>query len=140
MRSLAFSLAVLIVLAAPIAALGLASSAGRWARWLVRMGGALGIVGLVLTAAFVVNLVVPRSCSTASSPGATVHEVNRPFVSIAIGDGDCFRSAVAQAQGAVLAGVATSALVALADRRRRGREIRPSAPAGAGASPAARHP
>lgn len=140
MRSLAFSLAVLIVLAVPIAAVGAAISAGQWARWLYRAGGILGIAGLVLTAVFLVNLVVPRTCSTTSLPGKTVREVNRPIISLVLGDGDCFRSAMAQTQGAALAGVATSAVVALVDRTGRRRPLRRSGRVGAGAPPGARSP
>lgn len=140
MRSLAFSLAVLIVLAVPIAAVGAALSAGQWARWLYRAGGVLGIAGLVLTAVFLVNLVVPRTCSTTALPGNALREVNRPIISLVLGDGDCFRSAMAQAQGAALAGVATSAVVAMVDGTGRRRPLRRSGRVGAGASPGARSP
>jgi hypothetical protein len=140
-RSLAFPLALLIVLAAPIVAVGAAVSARQWARWLYRAGGILGVVGFVLTGVFVASLVVPRTCATtSSSPSAVVHEVNRPIISLVLGDGECFRSAMAQAEGAVLAGVASSAVVTLVDRTGRRRPLRRSGRAVAGASPDVRHP
>jgi hypothetical protein len=123
-RSLAFSLAILIVVAVPIALVGLTASAGHWARWLYRAGGLIGVAGLVLTAVFVVNLVIPRSCSTTSIPGHTVHEVNRPILSLVLGDGSCFRSAMGAAEAATLVGVASSTVVALLDRRRRAPALR----------------
>ncbi|MEA2591190.1 MAG: hypothetical protein QOD62_1021, partial [Actinomycetota bacterium] len=105
-----------------------------------RVGGTVGIAGLVLTAGLLVNLVVPRTCATTTVAGQRSHEVNRPAISLVLGGGDCFRSALLQAQGAVLAGVATSALVALVDRTGRRRPLRRSGRAVAGASPGARLP
>lgn len=106
MRSLAYPLALLLVVAIPVAALGLLAGAELWARWMVRAGGLLGVVGVALTAAFAVNLVVPRTCST-----EPVEEVNRPAISLVVGDGDCFRHALGQTQLAVLVGVAASVVV-----------------------------
>lgn len=122
MRTLAFPLAVLLVVLTPLAVIGLVSGADQWARWLLRVGGAVGVAGLVLTAVAVVNLLVPRTCS--KDP---VVEVDRPVISLVLGRGDCFRSALAQTQVAVLVGVGAS--VAAATR---------SARAAGGASPAAR--
>ena len=123
MRSLAGPLALAIVMAAPVVAIGLALSAADWVRWVVRTGGAVGIVGLVLTAVAAVNLVVPRTCAT-----EPVKAVNRPVLSLAVDDGDCFRSALGAVGFLGLAAAATSAVVAgLATRSGR---------AAAGAAPA----
>jgi hypothetical protein len=126
-RSLAGPLALLLVALAPVVVVGAVSSAGRWGRWLVRTGGAVGIVGLVLTAVATVNLVVPRTCAS-----APVRAVNRPVLSLAVDDGDCFHSALGQVGLAGLVGVAASVGAAAVAQRR----ATPSAPAGAGAAPA----
>ena len=106
-RDLAGPMAVLIVVLTPVALLGAGSSATQWAGWLVRTGGAIGAVGLVLTAATVVNLFVPRTC--ASTP---VEQRNRPVLSLAVDEGDCFRSALGQLGLVAVVGVAASAAVA----------------------------
>jgi hypothetical protein len=125
-RSLAGPLALLLVALAPIVVLGAITSSRRWGRWLVRTGGAVGVVGLVLTTAATVNLLVPRTCSS-----APVAKRNRPILSLAVGDGDCFQDALGQVGVAGLVGVAASAAVAaLATRSGRG---------GAGAAPAVRY-
>lgn len=123
-RTLAFPLAVLIVVLTPLAVIGLASSAEQWVRWLLRAGGAVGMAGVVLTAVATVNLLVPRTCAT-----EPVEEVNRPLISLVLGSGDCFRSALAQAQVAALVGVTAS--VAAVTRSER---------VGGGAGPAVRSP
>ena len=123
MRSLAGPLALLIVVASPVAALGAITAASQWARWILRAGGIVGVVGLVLTAAAVVNVLVPRTCATT----ADQREVNRPVLSVAVDDGDCFRSGLGQLELAGLVGVATSAVVALRLRR--------SAPGAGGGAP-----
>lgn len=124
MRDLAAPLALLIVVLAPVALLGALTTAGQWAGWLVRTGGAVGVAGLVLTAAATVNLFVPRTCS--STP---VEQVNRPLLSIAVDDGDCFQGALGQFGLAGLVGVAASAAVVATRATRSGR-------GGAGAAPA----
>jgi hypothetical protein len=121
-RTLAFPLALLLVVAAPIAAIGALSTAGQWARWMVRTGGLLGVAGLVVTGVATVNLLVPRTC--ASNPT----ERNRPVISLVEGGGSCSRSAAAQLQLAVLAGLGASLLV----------WVRRSARDGVGGAPAAR--
>ena len=126
MRSLAGPLALLLVALAPVVVVGAVSSAGQWGRWMVRAGGVAGVVGLVLTAAATVNLVVPRTCAT-----TPVKAVNRPVLSLAVDDGDCFRSALGQVGLAGLLGVAASAAVAALSGARRW-----SRGDGAGAAPA----
>ena len=123
MRSLAGPLALLLVAAAPVVVVGAVSAGGQWGRWLVRTGGVVGIVGLVLTAAATVNLVVPRTCAT-----TPVKAVNRPVLSLAVDEGDCFHRALGQVGLAGLVGVAAS-LAAAATATRSGRD-------GAGAAPA----
>jgi hypothetical protein len=139
-RSFAFVLAIVIVVAVPIAAVGAASSGAQWARWVYGVGGIVGIAGLVLTTGLLVNLVVPRTCSTTTVDGEPSHEINRPAISLVLGGGECFRSALLQGQAAALAGVATSAVVALVDVTGRRRPLRRSGRAGAGASPGVRFP
>jgi hypothetical protein len=123
-RSLAGPLALLLVALAPVVALGAVSSAGQWGRWLVRAGGVVGILGLVLTAAATVNLLVPRTCAT-----APVKIMNRPVLSIAVDEGDCFRTALGQVGLAGLVGVTASIAAAAWSTRSRGD--------GAGAAPVA---
>jgi hypothetical protein len=106
-RSLAGPLALLLVAAAPVVVLGAVTSAGQWGRWLVRAGGVVGIVGLVLTALATVNLVVPRTCAS-----APVEAVNRPVLSLAVDDGDCFHRALGQVGLAGVVGVAASVAAA----------------------------
>lgn len=113
MRSLASPLALVLVVAIPVAFLGFVAAAERWARWMVRAGGLVGVAGLAVTAASAVNLLVPRTCSD-----APVEEVNRPVISLVVGDGACFRDALGQAQLAALVGVAAS--VAVVTRSGRG--------------------
>ena len=122
-RSLAFPLAILIVVLTPLAVIGFVSGADQWARWLLRTGGALGVAGLVLTAMACVNLLVPRTCA-----GDPVEEVNRPLISLVLGSGDCFRSALAQAEVAALVGIAAS-VVAVTRSGRAGDGAAPAVPA-----------
>lgn len=113
MRSLAYPLALALVVVVPVLVVAAAHGVGRWSRWLVRAGGALGVAGLVLTAVATVNLLVPRSCGHGSAA-----ERNRPLISVVVGDGDCFRSAMGQVQIAVL--VALAASLAVLTRSARG--------------------
>lgn len=131
MEALAYPLTVLIVVAVPALAVCAVAAAARWGLWLWQ-AGAVGVAVLVVTGAAAVNLLVPRTCSTTTVAGQREREVNLPVLSIVLGDGPCFRAAMAQAQGAVLTGVAGSALVTMVLRRSRR--------AGAGAAPAAPTP
>lgn len=106
-RTFAFPLALATLIVMSVALVGLVSGLEQWGRWLLRTGGSLGIVGLVVTGIAVANLLVPRTCSTEPVP-----EVNRPVLSVALGDGACFRSALAQLQLAVLVGLGASVAVA----------------------------
>lgn len=117
MRELAFPLACLLVLAVPVLVVAAAANVVRWARWVAKVAGAVGIAGLVLTGVAAANLLVPRTCERIEVPGGVIEEVNRPILSLAVGRGDCFRSAVGQLQLVGLAGVATSAVAALVATR-----------------------
>lgn len=117
MRVLAFPLAFLVVLATPLLVVAAAAGLARWGRWVLRSAGALGVAGLVVTAGGAANLVVPRTCERIEVPGGAIEEVNRPLLSLAVGDGSCFRSAVGQLQLVALAGVATSVVASVAATR-----------------------
>jgi len=123
-ESLAHPLALLIVVAAPIALLGAVAGAWQWGRWLVGAGGVLGMVGAAVTGVAVLNLGVARTCQT----DAAGKHVNRPIISIATGEGDCFRRAMGQLQLAALAGVGASSVVLLRQVRRDGADGAPGAP------------
>lgn len=118
-KTLASPLAGLIVLVLPIAGVLAAGALFDWGRWVVRTAGLAGVAGLVVTAAFVVNLGIARRCD---------HQTNRPVISLVLSRGDCERTAKAWTGAAAIAGVATS-VGAEALRRRR------PAPAGAGGGP-----
>jgi len=109
-------LAWLIVALAPLAALAAGLCATRWAQWLVRAGGTLGIAGLILTGGAAVNLLVPRTCAS----GAQGTTIQRPILSAATGEGNCFRTAWGQLELVALAGVGVSAVVQLRRGRRDG--------------------
>lgn len=121
MRDLAYPLAVLIVAALGVAAVGLAAAARTWVSWVLRIGGTGGLIGLALTAATAVNLFVPRTCAEAETAMGTYREANRPAFSVVVDDGACFRSGLAQVQILALAAVATSA-VSLVGAPARGRQ------------------
>lgn len=77
----------------------------RWGQWLAAVGGALGVVGVAVTAGAFVNLFVPRSCAP--------DEHNLPAVSLVLGRGECLEEGLGQAQLVVLSGqLATTAAVA----------------------------
>ena len=124
MQTLAYPLALGIVVAAPIAAVGAAAGISQWSRWLVRTGGSLGIAGLAVTGLATANLIVARTCST----DETRSIVEPPIISAATGEGDCFRTAWGQMEGAALAGVGASALVLLRRARRDDAGAGPGAP------------
>jgi hypothetical protein len=123
-ETLAHPLALLIVVAAPIALLGAVAGAWQWGQWLVRAGGVLGVVGVVVTGVAVANLGVARTCQT----DAAGKRVNRPIISVATGEGDCFRRAMGQLELAALAGVGASSVVLLRQARRGGADAEPGAP------------
>ena len=116
METWARPLAWLIVALAPLVALAAGFYATRWARWLVRTGGTLGIAGLILTGGAAVNLLVARTCAS----GAQGTTVQRPIMSAVTGEGTCFRTAWGQLQLVTLAGVGVSAVVQLRRGRRDG--------------------
>jgi hypothetical protein len=109
-------LAWLIVALAPLLALAAGLYATRWAQWLVRTGGALGIAGLLVTGGAAVNLLVPRTCAS-SAEGRTIQ---RPLLSATTGEGNCLRTAWGQLQLVALAGVGVSAVVQFRRERRDG--------------------
>lgn len=109
MRALAYPLAVLIVAALSFGAVAFAAGASTWVRWVLRVGGLGGLVGLALTGASAVNLFVPRTCAEAQSALGSLSEVNRPAFSVVVDDGPCFESGLAQVQLVVLAALVTTA-------------------------------
>jgi len=123
-ETLAYPLALFIIVAAPVAVIGAAAGVSQWSRWLVRTGGLVGLAGLVVTGAATINLAVARTCAT-DQAGKTVEP---PIISAATGEGDCFRTAWGQLEGAALAGVGASALVLLRRARRDGAGAAPGAP------------
>jgi hypothetical protein len=102
--------AFVVVVALATAAAGVAALIAGWARVLVRAAPGVAAAGLALTGAAVLNLALPRTCSTEP----TVR--NRPAVSALTGDA-CQRGALAQVQVVVLLGVATSLAVRVRSRR-----------------------
>lgn len=123
MRTLAYPLSLLLVVAVPIALLVIGAGVVHWGRWLLGAGGPVGIGALVLCGAAGVNLLVPRSCEDAG--GRRV--VNRPLISAAVGDGQCFARGIGQLQVAVLTGVGASAAVTLRRSTRGGDGAAPGA-------------
>jgi hypothetical protein len=111
----AFTLAILLVAAAgALLAFG-AMWFGEWASWLLRAGGAIGVVGLALVGIAAANLGLPRSCGTAPP------ERDRPAVSVFVGGRACREKAVGQLELPFLVGVAASAVVMTRPRRDSGR-------------------
>jgi hypothetical protein len=118
-RELAYPLAVLLVAGACFGVVALAVASRSWVAWVLRAGGAIGIVGLAVTAVAFGNLFVPRTCASAETAAGTMTESNRPVLSVVVDHGPCYRSGLAQVQLVVLAVMATSAVSLLvADRRR----------------------
>jgi hypothetical protein len=101
---------------APLVALTAGLHATRWARWLVRTGGTVGIAGLILTSGAAVNLLVPRTCAS----DALGRTIQRPIVSAATGEGNCLRTALGQLELVALTGVGASAVVQFRRGRRDG--------------------
>lgn len=124
MRTLAHPLSLLLVVAVPIVLLVIGVGIVQWARWLLGAGGPIGIVALVLCGAAGVNLLVPRTCEDA----AERRVVNRPLISVAVGDGHCFEQAMGQLQVAVLTAVGASAAVMLKRSRRGAAGATPDVP------------
>ena len=121
MRTLAYPLSLLVVVAVPLVLVVLGVGVVHWARWLLAAGGPIGVVALVVCGVAGVNLLVPRACEDAAGR----REVNRPLISATVGDGECFERALGQLQLAVLAAVGASAAVML---RRSGRGAGGAAP------------
>lgn len=119
MRALAYPLAVLLVAAACFAAVALVAGAARWSAWALRVGGTVGLVGVVVAAGTVVNLFVPRTCAEAETALGTATARNRPAFSVVVDDGDCFRSGLAQVQVVALVVLATSAVLVVRGRATR---------------------
>jgi hypothetical protein len=115
LRTWSHQLAYLIVIAAPLAALVLVRTTAQWARWVVAAVGALGVAGLVLAGVATANLGIARTCSTADGPdGKPLKEINRPVISLFLGDDDCYGDALGQFQ---IVGVLVVGLSAAAVRR-----------------------
>jgi hypothetical protein len=123
-ETLAEPLAWLLIVAAPLVALAAVVGVSRWSHWLVGAGGMLGVVGLVVTGAATLNVLVARTCATDAS-GKTIE---RPIISAATGEGDCFRTAWGQLQLVALTGVGASVAVFATRARRGGGAPAPGAP------------
>src|SRR3954470_9224519 len=102
-------LALLIVLLIPVAAAALVAGLVLWARDSVRRSRVIGGFGVVCVAVALVNLYVARACSDG---------VNRPIVGMWVSDHGCQRVGVMSFEAVLLAIVATSVVVRLADVRR----------------------
>lgn len=102
-------LAVLIVIAIPVAALLLVAGAIAWGYDAVVRSPGVGVVGVAAAVAATANLFIVRSCGDG---------VNRPVISMFIGDHGCHRSGLIGLQLVLLLVVGTSVLVRLRDVRR----------------------
>jgi len=102
-------LAVLIVIAIPVAALLLLAGAIAWGYDAVVRSPGVGVVGIAAASAATANLFIVRSCSDG---------VNRPVVSMFVGDHGCHRSGLIALEVLLLFVVGTSVLVRLRDVRR----------------------
>lgn len=102
-------MAILLVIAIPLAAMGLLSVSVAWARDAVGRAPLPGLIGVFCTLVAVGNLFVERTCDGM---------VNRPVITVALGDGDCYRTGVIGLGLVLLLGVATSAAVRVGDLRR----------------------
>lgn len=92
--------ALAIVVLGPFALAGLAIVALRWAMSCVARSPLTGGIGVVVTAAAVVAMLVPRTCTGAGG----VRIVNRPLLSLAVEHGN---------DACVTAGLSSVALVAV---------------------------
>ena len=111
MRTWSHQLAYLIVIAAPLAGLVIIRTAVQWARWVVAAVGALGVAGLVLAGLATANLGIARTCSTSPGPdGKALKEINRPVISLFLGDDDCYGDALGQFQivGVMIVGLSAA--------------------------------
>jgi hypothetical protein len=102
-------LALLIVLAIPVAALWVLAGFAVWARDAVRRSPLLGGLGVLCTGVAVANLFVERTCADGT---------NRPIVAMFVSDHGCHRLGVISLEVVVLLLVATAATVRLGDLRR----------------------
>jgi len=94
-------LALLLVLAIPLSAMGLLGALVAWARDSVARSPVVGALGVVLTVAALANLLIARACGDGT---------NRPIVGLAVGDAGCQRVGL-EAFGLVLLVVVTTAVV-----------------------------
>jgi hypothetical protein len=95
-------IAVVIVAGVPALAVLAGYGLWRWARWIGR-AGAVGIAGLVLTAAAVGNLGISRTCDDRGTR-------TRPVLGAVVEPGACRRAGLAQVDLALLTGLAASLL------------------------------
>ena len=101
--------AILLVIAMPLAAIGLATVSVAWAKDVITRSRPQGLLGVFFTLVAAGNLFVERTCEGT---------VNRPIISIALGHGDCFKSGLGGVEIVLLVAVATSAVVRFGDVRR----------------------
>lgn len=101
-------MATLLVIAIPFAAIGLMVATRAWARDAVTRARIPGLIGVGCTAVAAGNLFVARRCADL---------INRPVISVALGDGACYKSGLVAIQLVVLLVVATSAAVRVGEIR-----------------------
>lgn len=102
-------LATIIVVAIPVAALLLVAGALAWAYDAVAHKPVIGMLGIVAASVATGNMIVEHSCHDG---------VNRPIISMWVGDHACHRSGLLALELLLLLVVGTSVLVRLSDVKR----------------------
>ncbi|HEX4903875.1 MAG TPA: hypothetical protein VFU93_00395 [Acidimicrobiales bacterium] len=104
-----YLVAVLLVLAIPIAAMGALVGLAAWTRDALTRAPVVGALGALCTFAAITHLVLPRACGDGT---------NRPIVAAAVGLDECRRIGVASVALVVLLLAATATVTRLGDVRR----------------------
>jgi hypothetical protein len=101
-------LATIIIIAIPVAALLLVAGALAWGYDAIVHNPVIAIVGIAATSAATANLFLERACHDG---------VNRPIVSMFVGDHACHRTGLLSLEVVLLLVVGTSVLVRLGEIR-----------------------